>query len=174
MLRYWTSTYGRYHSILPLDMTACQTRTVTSEHNINQRTTTMSIIPGINLPWPILAHAVGLTFLGLKYIYRPSPPPPGRASEISSMLGITTTGLGLAYLSTAYMPVHENQFLHASALVRMILAGLAGVKLLVSRNEMSAGQWNDFLGVLLYDGIGGFLVGWWLGTWSGRVPRFRA
>jgi hypothetical protein len=86
------------------------------------------------------------------------------------MLGIATTGLGLAYLSTAYMPVDKNQFLHASVPVRMVLAGAAGIKLLVAGKGMSADQLKSFWGVALYDGIGGFLLGWWLGTWGGRVP----
>jgi hypothetical protein len=131
----------------------------------------MSIIPGVNLPWPILAHAVGLTFLGLKLVFIPSGPP-GRAFDASSMLGIASMGLGLAYLSTSYMPMHENQFLYASAPVRIILAGVAALKLLVAGNKMSAEHSKELLAVALYDGIGGFLVGWWLGTWGGRVPGF--
>jgi hypothetical protein len=127
------------------------------------------LIPGVNLPWPILVHALGLTFLGLRFLFRPNPPPPGRASEISTILGIPTTALGLAYLFTAYMPIHENQFLHASVPVRIILAGLAGVKLLVSRNEVGVVPWKELLGIALYDGAGGLLVGWWLGTWGGRI-----
>ena len=128
----------------------------------------LSTIPDINLPWPILAHAVGLTFLGLKFTFSPSPPS-GRASEVTSMLGITSTGLGLAYLSTAYTPIDKNQFLYASVPVRMILAGMAAIKLLLAGNTMSMDQWKNFWVVVLYDGIGGFLLGWWLGTWSGRV-----
>ena len=129
----------------------------------------MSIIPDINLPWPILVHALGLTFLGLKLTFLPSPPP-SRASEVSSLLGISTTGLGLAYLSTAHMPIRENQFLYASVPVRMILAGAAGLKLLVAGKGMSADHSKEVLGIVLYDGIGGFLLGWWLGTWGGRAP----
>ncbi|KIM72090.1 hypothetical protein PILCRDRAFT_829990 [Piloderma croceum F 1598] len=131
----------------------------------------MSIIPGVNLPWPILAHAVGLTLLGLKLIFVPSRHP-GRSSDVSSMLGMTTLGIGLAYLSTSYMPMHENQFLYASAPVRMILGGVAVLKLLVAGNKMSAEHFKELLVVALYDGIGGFLLGWWLGTWGGRGPGF--
>lgn len=132
---------------------------------------TIPMLPNLNLPWPILVHAVGLTVLGVKLLFVPSSALHGRASETQSMLGITTAGLGLAYLSTAYVPMHENQLLYASAPVRMILAGLAGVKLCVSGKNMSASQWQSFWGVVLYDGIGGFLLGWWLGTWGGRLPR---
>jgi len=122
----------------------------------------------INLPWPILAHAVGLTVLGLTLTFRPSTP--GRASELSSMLGITSTGLGLCYLSTAYMTTHENPFLYASAPVRVALAAVAGLKVLLAGNQMSKESKREFLGVFLYDGIGGLLLGWWLGTLSGRIP----
>lgn len=129
-------------------------------------TTTMMI----NLPWPILAHASGLVLLGLNLTFRPSPP--GRTSEVSSMLGITTTAIGLCYLSTSYMPMHENSFLYASAPVRVLLAGLAGLKVLLAGNSLSKEAKREFLGLLLYDGIGGLLVGWWLGTFRGRIPGY--
>lgn len=124
----------------------------------------------INLPWPILAHATGLVILGLNHTFR--PPTPGRAPEVSAMLGITTTAVGLCYLSTSYMPIHENHFLYASAPVRVLVAALAGLKLLLSRNSMSKESKREFLGVLLYDGIGGLLLGWWLGTFKGRIPGY--
>jgi hypothetical protein len=68
------------------------------------------------------------------------------------------------------MPIRENQFLYASVPVRMILAGAAGLKLLVAGKGMSADHSKEVLGIVLYDGIGGFLLGWWLGTWGGRAP----
>lgn len=124
----------------------------------------------INLPWPILAHASGLVLMGLNFTFRPSTP--GRASELSAMLGIPITAIGLCYLSTSYMPMHENHFLYASAPVRVLLAALAGLKLLLAGNSLSKESKREFLGVLLYDGIGGLLVGWWLGTLRGRIPGY--
>jgi hypothetical protein len=128
----------------------------------------MAIIPGINLPWPILLHAFGLLGLGTIQIFRRSPP--GRVSELTAMLGIATAALGLAYLSTAYMPLHQNAFLYASVPVRMILATIAGLKLLQLGPTVSETGRAELLTVLLYDGIGGAVVGWFLGTWSGRIP----
>jgi len=84
----------------------------------------MSIIPGVNLPWPVLAYAVGLVSVGLKCTFKPNPPPPGRASEIMSMLGVMTTGIGLSYLFTAYMPIHDNQYLYASVPMRLVIGSI--------------------------------------------------
>jgi len=128
----------------------------------------MTILPVINLPWPILLHASGLLVLGLNQIFRRSPP--GRVSELTAMLGIATTALGLAYLSTAYLPLHQNVFLYASVPVRMILATVAGLKLLQVGPEISSTGRTELLSVLLYDGIGGIILGWFLGSWSGRIP----
>lgn len=86
------------------------------------------------------------------------------------MLGIPVAGLGLCYLSTAYMPIHENPFLYASAPVRVFLAAIAGLRVLSAGNQLSKDAKREFLGVFLYDGIGGLLLGWWLGTLSGRIP----
>ena len=131
--------------------------------------------PIINLPLPILIHAVGLCSLGLHltftYPHKTKPQP----QQDTTILGIASLGLGLAYLSTSYMPQNENQWLYASAPVRMILAGVAGIKLVV--NAWQGGELKHeqvaLWGILLYDGLGGFMVGWWLGSWGGRVPAFQ-
>ncbi|KAJ7023526.1 hypothetical protein C8F04DRAFT_1134184 [Mycena alexandri] len=123
----------------------------------------------ILLPWPILLHALGLTTLGCSLLFAK---PTEKAPEDLSPLGIATTALGLAYLSTAYMPIAENQFLHASAPVRVSLALLAGLKWSMSIGAENARLYkkrNVLLGVLLYDGLGGLLLGWYLGTLSGKV-----
>ena len=73
------------------------------------------------------------------------------------------------------MPIEENQFLHASAPIRVFLASLAGIKLLtISReNTRLSKKRNALLGVLLYDGLGGLVLGWYLGTFSGKVASYR-
>ncbi|KAJ7761824.1 hypothetical protein B0H16DRAFT_1530662 [Mycena metata] len=127
----------------------------------------------IILPWPILLHALGLTTLGLRLLFAK---PTAQAPEDVSPLGIATTALGLAYLATAYMPIASNQFLHASAPIRVVLAFLAGFKWFMTRdmgNRRVYTKRNVMLGVFLYDGLGGLLLGWYLGTLSGRVLEFR-
>jgi hypothetical protein len=118
------------------------------------------MLPDINLPWFITAHALSLSTLGLYLTFSSTP------SKQTSTLGIATLGLGLAYLSTSYVPVEENQLLYASVPVRVILAAVAGLKALVARKE----ERGTLVGVAVYDGLGGVVLGWWLGSWSGRVP----
>jgi hypothetical protein len=73
------------------------------------------------------------------------------------------------------MPIAENQFLHASAPIRVLLALLAGLKWLTidAENARLYKKRNVLLGVLLYDGLGGLLLGWYLGTFGGKVAAFR-
>jgi hypothetical protein len=147
----------------------------------------MFMFPTVNLPVPILLHALGCCFLGIKLTFT-SPTPPIPAIQDRAILGVVTTAIGLAYLSTSYMPLEKNAFLYASAPIRIILAGLAGVKLVIQcyfpRQIGAAGvsaQVSDvtrsrtgiLYGILLYDGLGGLLVGWWLGTYSGKIPEYQ-
>ncbi|KAJ7270274.1 hypothetical protein C8J57DRAFT_1435464 [Mycena rebaudengoi] len=126
----------------------------------------------ILLPWPILLHALGLTTLGCSMLLAK---PNEKAPEDISTLGITTIAIGMSYISTSYMPIAENQFLHASAPVRVLLALLAGLKWLTigAENARLYKQRNALLGILLYDGLGGLVLGWYLGTFSGKVATFR-
>jgi len=78
-------------------------------------------------------------------------------------------GLGLGYLATSYMPITENQWLHASVPVRMILGAVAGVRaLLATEGEVT---W-ELIVIMLYDGLGGLLLGWSLGRWDGKVAGY--
>ncbi|KAJ6454132.1 hypothetical protein C8R45DRAFT_1065113 [Mycena sanguinolenta] len=126
----------------------------------------------ILLPWPILLHALGLVALGCSMLLAK---PNEKAPEDISTLGIATIALGMSYISTSYMPIAENQFLHASAPVRVLLALLAGLKWLTigAQNARLYKKRNVLLGVLLYDGLGGLFLGWYLGTFSGKVAVFR-
>ncbi|KAJ7753217.1 hypothetical protein B0H16DRAFT_775925 [Mycena metata] len=70
------------------------------------------------------------------------------------------------------MPIALNQFLHASAPIRVVLALLANLKWLMTSGAQNATVYtkrNALLGVLLYDGLGGLLLGWYLGTLGGKV-----
>jgi len=120
-----------------------------------------SLLPTINLPLPILLHAAGLTLLGLHITFYRKPSTP--------LLGIASLGLGVAYLATSYMPVAENQWLHASVPVRMILGAVAGVRAFIAKDCEAT---RELIGVLLYDGLGGLLLGWSLGRWDGKVAGY--
>ncbi|KAJ6553606.1 hypothetical protein DFH09DRAFT_1366214 [Mycena vulgaris] len=125
----------------------------------------------ILLPWPILLHALGLATLGCSMLLAK---PTENAPEDTSTLGIVTIALGMSYLATSYMPVAENQFLHASAPVRVLLAALAGLKWVRGRGDARLyTKRNALLGVLLYDGLGGLGLGWYLGTFGGKVAAYR-
>jgi hypothetical protein len=86
------------------------------------------------------------------------------------MLGVATTGLGLSYLLTSYMPIEQNQFLHASVPARLILAALSAYKALVGRKDLSDVEKKRLWGVTIYDGLGAVVLGLWLGKWNGRIP----
>jgi hypothetical protein len=128
----------------------------------------MALLSQVNLPIIILLHSIFLSFTGLRMIFRSSIKP-NREAEASAMAGFTTLAIGLAYLTTSYMPISENQFLHASVPVRILLALVAAVRLVIVRNVSKDGQ-NEMLFVTLYDGIGGLICGWQLGNFSGRLP----
>ncbi|PPQ93176.1 hypothetical protein CVT25_002836 [Psilocybe cyanescens] len=68
------------------------------------------------------------------------------------------------------MPMEANQFLHASAPVRALLATLAGVKWLATRNAGACAAGTALLGVVLYDGLGGLVLG---GIWGRSAERSR-
>ncbi|KAJ7255051.1 hypothetical protein B0H12DRAFT_1233138 [Mycena haematopus] len=70
--------------------------------------------------------------------------PTQKAPEDISTLGITTIALGMSYISTSYMPIAENQFLHASAPVRVSLALLAGLKWLTIGTENAKCCWEFY------------------------------
>ena len=67
------------------------------------------------------------------------------------------------------MPIEQNVFIHASVPVRLILAALAAVKVLFGGNGVGRGERRQLWIVALYDGGGALVLGWWLGTWDGRV-----
>ncbi|KAG4422178.1 hypothetical protein IFR04_004684 [Cadophora malorum] len=137
----------------------------------------MSFLPIINLPWPITLHAFGLAFLGLYQTFRLPSSTKGISSSskpvpANPMLGIATFGLSLAYLSTSYMPIAQNQFLYATVPVRIILACMAAARLVLEGRDgnLSADEKRNLLVVAAYDGLGAVALGLWLGTFEGRVP----
>ncbi|OJD15485.1 hypothetical protein AJ78_04249 [Emergomyces pasteurianus Ep9510] len=117
-----------------------------------------SLLPTVNLPAPVLLHALGLSALGAYLTFTKSP----------ATLGIATTGLGLSYLLTSYVPIEENQFLHASVPVRIILAALALTRLPTAPKA----ERKSLTILILYDFLGGLMVGYVLGKYDGRLPGY--
>jgi uncharacterized membrane protein YjjP (DUF1212 family) len=112
----------------------------------------------IQLPPWLLAHAFGLCALGFYFLMRGTP------WNNNATRGIATFALGVAYLATGYMPPEQNQFLAASVPVRMAIGGIAAAAAILGKGDR-----KTLIGVALYDGVGGWLVGQWLGNFSGRV-----
>ncbi|PGH07346.1 hypothetical protein GX51_01890 [Blastomyces parvus] len=117
-----------------------------------------SFLPAVNLPTPVLLHALGLTALGTYLTFTTTP----------SAFGVASTGLGLSYLFTSYVPIEENQFLHASVPVRIILAALAAARLPTAPKS----ERKNLVILLLYDFLGGLMVGYILGQWNGKLPGY--
>lgn len=138
---------------------------------LHQRTnltllTMVAFLP-IHLPWFITLHAFGLVALGLYLLF--TSPPPGKLAGHTPQLGIATVAIGLAYLFTAYMPIEENQWLHASVPVRLILGILLGLRAVVGTG-LTAAEKKSLLNLGLYDGFGAVVLGFWLGRFDGRLP----
>ncbi|KAJ6262213.1 hypothetical protein Dda_3018 [Drechslerella dactyloides] len=130
----------------------------------------MSDLGYFNLPWPILVHSVGLTLLGLTMTFSPKPGPSPEVRGANSILGITTTTIGLAYLGTSHMPIEQNQFLHASVPIRLAVAILLFTAAAANRRTMDEKGWKVHIGFGLWDGVGALWLGWYLGRWDGRIP----
>ncbi|KAK6515452.1 hypothetical protein TWF506_007787 [Arthrobotrys conoides] len=126
-----------------------------------------------NLPWPITVHAVALTALGVAMAFsRRKPDVSPELRGANSLIGITTTTIGLAYLSTSYVPIEQNQFLHASVPVRLAIATLLATSAVVNRKDMDDKSWRTHVGFALWDGIGALWLGWYLDRWDGRCYQY--
>jgi hypothetical protein len=121
----------------------------------------------INLPPLILLHASTLVGLGT-YLFL-LPVGPSRENQLHATLGSASISLGLAYIMTSYMPIAENQFLHASVPLRLMTSVLLALKYWSERRSMSEEGKREFLWVAAYDGALSLILGWQLGRWDGRV-----
>jgi hypothetical protein len=121
----------------------------------------------VHLPWFISVHACGFAALGLYFLFK--APSPGKAAGHTPQLGIATLAIGLAYLFTSYMPIEENQWLHATVPMRLILGALLILRTVVG-SGLSSAEKRSLLTLGLYDGLGAVVLGFWLGRWDGRVP----
>lgn len=122
----------------------------------------------VHLPWFISVHACGMAALGSYFLFK--SPPPGKSAGHTPQLGIASVAIGLAYLFTSYMPIEENQWLHATVPVRLILGGLLILRTVVGKG-LTAAEKRSLLNLGLYDGVGAVVLGFWLGRWDGRLPQ---
>jgi hypothetical protein len=121
----------------------------------------------VNLPPLILLHASTLVSIGAYMFIQPAGP--SRENQLRATLGSASISLGLVYLMTSYVPIAENQFLHASVPLRLLTSVLLGVKSWSERRTMSEEGKREFLWVAAYDGFLGLFLAWQLGRWDGRV-----
>ncbi|KAF3913718.1 hypothetical protein AA313_de0205067 [Arthrobotrys entomopaga] len=124
----------------------------------------------LNLPWPILIHSVGMTALGLSMAFGRTPAKTPELRGANSLLGISTATIGLCYIGTSGVPVEQNQFLHASVPVRLLIAVLLATAGTVNRGIIDYKSWRTHIGFALWDGVGALWLGWYLNAWDGRCP----
>jgi hypothetical protein len=115
----------------------------------------------VNLPPLILLHASTLVSIGAYMFIQPAGP--SRENQLRATLGSASISLGLVYLMTSYVPIAENQFLHASVPLRLLTSVLLGVKSWSERRTMSEEGKREFLWVCLRG-----LLAEVEGCWAGR------
>jgi hypothetical protein len=121
---------------------------------------------GFNLPPLLLLHSASLLAIGTTYLAKPIH---SRADELRATLGSASVSMGLVYLMTSYMPLAENQFLHASVPIRLVTSAVVGSMFLGRRGSLSKEGRTEFAMVAVYDGVLAAWLGWYLGRWDGRV-----
>ncbi|KAF9883874.1 hypothetical protein FE257_002717 [Aspergillus nanangensis] len=146
----------------------------------------------INLPPPVLLTGGPILGLGLYLsvfrvfpsvtlgsrekkldIFVPRPVTP-RVADTNALFGLVASALMLPYFVSSYMPVEENQFLHASVPIRLALAvGLGGNVLLRGRKGMSEEGFWEFVALAVLDGVGAVWLGFYLGRFDGMVPTLK-
>lgn len=67
------------------------------------------------------------------------------------------------------MPLEENQFVHASVPVRLMLsAAMLGICLLKGKQMSKGGYW-ELMGLAIFDGIAATVLGFYLGRFDGII-----
>jgi hypothetical protein len=90
-------------------------------------------------------------------------------ADTISVLGLAITGLQGGYLLISYMPLEENQFVHASIPMRLFLAAcIFGVCTIHRKNMSTAGFW-ELMGLAIVDGGAAIALGFKLGSFDGMV-----
>lgn len=94
-----------------------------------------------------------------------------RIADTNALLGLVSSCLMLPYFLCSYMPIEENQYLHASVPIRLFVSGvLFGHTLLRGRKGMSEEGYREFLGFAVMDAGAAIMVGLQLGRFNGIVP----
>ncbi|KIW08665.1 uncharacterized protein PV09_00618 [Verruconis gallopava] len=146
----------------------------------------MPLLRPINLPAPLIVQSVTLVGFGIYTtffrgpiystadghysLFVPANPSP-RVADTLTLLGIVTTGLQGAYLISSYMPLEENQFVHASVPARLFLSACMLSVCLVHRPHMSSGGFRELLTLGLVDGAAAAALGFQLGRFDGMVKN---
>jgi hypothetical protein len=99
----------------------------------------------------------------------PTPATP-RIADTNALLGVTTSALMLPYFVSSYMPIAENQWLHASVPIRLWISAMLIGNVLLRRKTMSREGYWEFLMLGVMDGVSAFTLGIYLGRFDGRVP----
>ncbi|KAL2784570.1 hypothetical protein BJX66DRAFT_316472 [Aspergillus keveii] len=99
----------------------------------------------------------------------PTPATP-RIADTNALLGIITSALMLPYFVSSYMPIAENQWLHASVPIRLWISAMLIGNVLLRRKTMSREGYWEFLMLGVMDGVSAFALGNFLGRFDGRVP----
>lgn len=153
----------------------------------------------INLPPIVLLHAVGLTLHGARIVLKSSiqPTTPNNSNSSSNnnhnnhsttrtaaavadhngdgdgddgFKGLLFLGIGLIYLVTgSYLPEAQNAYLYGGIPVRILMAGIAGLRLGFVRN-LSREARSELWMLVLADGVMAIVAGWQLGRFDGRLP----
>jgi hypothetical protein len=140
----------------------------------------------VNLPSHVLLTSTTVFGLGLYVsLFRTSPlkpltgrdffvpePSTRRIADTNALFGVTACVLMLPYFLSSYMPIEENQWLHATVPIRLFLSSALGANLLLRGRYMTQEGFWEFLALGVVDFVGAIMLGWELGRFDGMVSRF--
>jgi hypothetical protein len=97
-----------------------------------------------------------------------------RIADTNTLLGLLGCTMMMPYFLSSYMPIEDNQWLHTSVPVRLLLSGsLCTHVLFRGREAMSREGFFEFLTLGILDLVGALVLGHELGTFSGIIPSRR-
>lgn len=97
-----------------------------------------------------------------------------RIADTNTLLGLLSCTVMMPYFLSSYMPIEDNQYLHVSVPVRLLLSlSLCTNVLFRGQKDMSSEGVIEFLTFGVLDLVGALVLGLELGTFSGIVPGRR-